>query len=76
MDRLSATLSNLHASVAEGVGHFVHYEAPHRAAHEIAAFFEALSDGATIESVPCKMTDRRTGADRGLAKPRNFFVGR
>jgi len=43
MDRLSATFSNLHASVAEGLGHFVHYEAPQRAAHEIAAFFEACS---------------------------------
>ena len=43
MDRLPATFSNLHASVAEGLGHFVHYEAPQRAAHEIAAFFEACS---------------------------------
>jgi pimeloyl-ACP methyl ester carboxylesterase len=43
MDRLPETFSNLHATVAESLGHFVHYEAPHRAAHEIAAFFEACS---------------------------------
>jgi pimeloyl-ACP methyl ester carboxylesterase len=39
MDRLPETFANLRASVAEGVGHFVHYEAPERAAHEIATFF-------------------------------------
>jgi pimeloyl-ACP methyl ester carboxylesterase len=43
MDRLPSTFSNLHASVAEGLGHFVHYEAPHRASHEIAAFFDTCS---------------------------------
>src|SRR5215203_4311251 len=40
MDRLPETFSNLHASVAEEVGHFVHYEAPQRAARAIAEFFE------------------------------------
>ena len=43
MDRLPETFTNLRASVAEGVGHFVHYEAPERAAREIAEFFEALA---------------------------------
>ncbi|HKH84174.1 MAG TPA: alpha/beta hydrolase, partial [Gemmatimonadales bacterium] len=39
MDRLPETFATLRATVAEGVGHFVHYEAPDRAAHEIAMFF-------------------------------------
>ena len=42
MDRLPETFANLQASVAEGVGHFVHYEAPERAAREIATFFSGL----------------------------------
>jgi pimeloyl-ACP methyl ester carboxylesterase len=42
MDRLPETFSNLEASVAPGVGHFVHYEAPEGAAREIAAFFQRL----------------------------------
>jgi pimeloyl-ACP methyl ester carboxylesterase len=40
--RLPETFANLRASVAEGLGHFVHYESPERAAQEIARFFEAL----------------------------------
>jgi pimeloyl-ACP methyl ester carboxylesterase len=39
MDRLPETFANMYASVARGVGHFVHYEAPERAAAEIAKFF-------------------------------------
>jgi pimeloyl-ACP methyl ester carboxylesterase len=42
MDRLPETFANLRASVAEGLGHFVHYESPERAAREIAQFFEPL----------------------------------
>ena len=41
MDRLSETFADLRASVADGVGHFVHYEAPDRAAREIASFFHS-----------------------------------
>jgi pimeloyl-ACP methyl ester carboxylesterase len=42
MDRLPETFTNLRASIAEGLGHFVHYEAPERAAREITEFFESL----------------------------------
>jgi len=42
MDRLPESFANMRASVAEGLGHFVHYESPERAAQEIARFFELL----------------------------------
>ena len=42
MDRLPEYFPNLEASVAEGIGHFVHYEAPDRAAAEVARFFSGL----------------------------------
>ena len=42
MDRLPETFANLRASVAAGLGHFVHYEDPERAAQEIRTFFSAL----------------------------------
>ncbi len=45
MDRLPETFTNLDASVAEGIGHFVHYEAPEQAAGEIRRFFERLTEG-------------------------------
>jgi epoxide hydrolase 4 len=44
IDRLPETFTNLHASVAEGLGHFVHYEAPEVAAAEIASFFGNLPE--------------------------------
>ena len=42
MDRLPEFFSNLQAAVAEGLGHFVHYEEPKRSAEEIARFFTSL----------------------------------
>ena len=41
MDRLPETFANLRSSVARGVGHFVHYEAPDQAAAEIGNFFSS-----------------------------------
>jgi pimeloyl-ACP methyl ester carboxylesterase len=42
IDRLPEFFSNLQASVAKGIGHFVHYEDPKRSAEEIARFFHGL----------------------------------
>ena len=39
MDLVGQSFRNAEASRAEGVGHFVHYEAPDLAAAEIARFF-------------------------------------
>ena len=41
MDRLPELFTDLEASVAEGAGHFVHWEQPARAEAEIRAFFAA-----------------------------------
>lgn len=42
MDRLPEYFLDLEASVAEGLGHFVHYEDPDRAAAEVRAFFRRV----------------------------------
>lgn len=42
LDRLPEFFLNVEASVADGLGHFVHYEDPRRAAGEITRFFQAL----------------------------------
>jgi pimeloyl-ACP methyl ester carboxylesterase len=42
IDGMEDYFSDLDATVAEGVGHFVHYEAPDLANREIAAFFGKL----------------------------------